>query len=68
MTGVSVVLRARAAVTGFEDRRTEECWEPLEAGRGKEMAFSLELPEGTKSCLHLHLPRPQVRPLQASDL
>ena len=33
--------------------RSKEFWQPLQAGKGKEMNFLLELLEGTQSCWHL---------------
>ena len=42
------------SVAGFEDGRmgpwAKECWQPLEAGKGKETDFVLEPPERLQPC------------------
>lgn len=59
-------MKARFAVAGFEDGvkglRAKKCWKLLDVEKVKEVDSHLELPEGTKSCLRLDLPRKPVRP------
>ena len=48
-----------------EEAMSQGCWQPLEAGKGKELYSPLEPLEGKQPCQHLDMSL--VRPILGSD-